>query len=81
MAYSLVSITTRPGARLGGNEAQRSCIVARRGAALLGVIVASLLSSLAGAGALVAVFFADGCRVVGLRGLNAHRRWRLSRVR
>ncbi|HNI76661.1 MAG TPA: MFS transporter, partial [Giesbergeria sp.] len=41
----------------GGNEAQRSRIVAwREAAALVGVVLASVLSSLAGVGALVAVF-------------------------
>ena len=58
LAYSLVSIAHQAwGALLGGNEAQRSRIVAwREAAALVGVVLASVLSSLAGVGALVAVF-------------------------
>ena len=58
LAYSLVSIAHQAwGALLGGNEAKRSRIVAwREAAALVGVVLASVLSSLAGVGALVAVF-------------------------
>jgi Na+/melibiose symporter-like transporter len=58
LAFSLVSIAHQAwGALLGGNEAQRSRIVAwREAAALAGVVLASLLSSLAGVTALVAVF-------------------------
>ena len=45
------------GARLGGNEAQRSRLVGwREGLGLLGVICASVLSATAGVGAMVAAF-------------------------
>jgi Na+/melibiose symporter-like transporter len=45
------------GARLGGNEAQRSRLVGwREGLGLLGVICASVLSAAAGVGAMVAAF-------------------------
>ncbi len=45
------------GARLGGNEAQRSHLVGwREGLGLLGVICASVLSATAGVGAMVAAF-------------------------
>ncbi len=60
LAYSQLSIAHQSwGARLGGNELQRSRIVAwREGAALVGVVLASLLPALAGLPAMVGVFAA-----------------------
>jgi GPH family glycoside/pentoside/hexuronide:cation symporter len=52
LAYSVVSVVHQSwGARLGGDEPQRARVVAwREGAALVGVLVASVLPSLAGLG-------------------------------
>jgi glycoside/pentoside/hexuronide:cation symporter, GPH family len=57
-AYSVVSVAHQSwGARLGGNEAQRSRVQAwREGLALVGVLVAAVLPTLAGLGASVAAF-------------------------
>ena len=65
-SYSLVSVIHQAwGARLGGDEPQRARIVAwREGLALAGVLVASVLPSVAGLGASAAVFAA--LLVVGL---------------
>ncbi len=59
-AYSQVSIAHQSwGARLGGGEVQRGRIVAwREGAALLGVVLASLLPSLLGIPVMLAAFAA-----------------------
>jgi Na+/melibiose symporter-like transporter len=58
LAYSVVTVMHQSwGARLGGNEPQRARVVAwREGAALIGVLVASVLPSLAGLGWTTAVF-------------------------
>ena len=58
LGYSVVSVIHQAwGARLGGNEAQRARIVAwREGLALAGVLVASVLPSLAGLGVTSLVF-------------------------
>ena len=58
LSYSIVSVIHQAwGARLGGNEAQRARIVAwREGLALIGVLVASVLPSLAGLSVTTAVF-------------------------
>ncbi|MCZ8092475.1 MAG: MFS transporter [Acidovorax sp.] len=58
LAYSQLSIAHQSwGARLGGDEVQRSRIVAwREGAALVGVVLASLLPALAGLPAMLGVF-------------------------
>jgi glycoside/pentoside/hexuronide:cation symporter, GPH family len=58
LAYSVVTVAHQAwGARLGGSEAQRARIVSwREGAALVGVLVASVLPSLAGLGAATAAF-------------------------
>lgn len=58
LAYSVLSVLHQAwGARLGGDEVQRARIVAwREGLALVGVLVASVLPSLAGLGATAAVF-------------------------
>jgi Na+/melibiose symporter-like transporter len=65
-AYSVASVAHQSwGARLGGNEAQRSCVVAwREGWALLGVLTAAVLPSTLGLSAMVG-FFAV-CLVLGL---------------
>ncbi len=57
-AYSVVSVAHQSwGARLGGNEAQRSRVVAwREGLALLGVLIAAVLPATLGLGATVSVF-------------------------
>jgi GPH family glycoside/pentoside/hexuronide:cation symporter len=57
-AYSVVSVAHQAwGARLGGNEAQRSRVVAwREGLALLGVLIAAVLPAALGLGATVSVF-------------------------
>ncbi len=57
-AYSVVSVAHQSwGARIGGNEAQRSRVQAwREGLALLGVLVAAVLPTAAGLGATVVVF-------------------------
>jgi Na+/melibiose symporter-like transporter len=58
LAYSVLSVLHQAwGARLGGDEAQRARIVAwREGASLVGVLLASVLPSLAGLGTTSAVF-------------------------
>ncbi len=58
LSYSIVSVIHQAwGARLGGDEAQRARIVAwREGLALLGVLVASVLPSLAGLSVTTMVF-------------------------
>ncbi len=58
VAYSVLSIAHQSwGARLGGNEAQRSRVVAwREGAGLVGVVVAAALPGWAGIDALLVVF-------------------------
>ncbi len=60
LGYSVVTVIHQAwGARLGGNEAQRARIVAwREGLALAGVLVASVLPSLAGLGVTAVVFAA-----------------------
>ena len=60
VSYSIVSVIHQAwGARLGGDEAQRARIVAwRESLALIGVLVASVLPSLAGLSATTAVFAA-----------------------
>ena len=60
IAYSVLSVAHQAwGARLGGDEAQRSRVVAwREGFALVGVLVASVLPSLAGLPGVVIVFAA-----------------------
>jgi glycoside/pentoside/hexuronide:cation symporter, GPH family len=60
VSYSIVSVIHQAwGARLGGDEAQRARIVAwREGLALLGVLVASVLPSLAGLSVTTLVFAA-----------------------
>ena len=60
LSYSLLSVLHQAwGARLGGGEGQRARIVSwREGLALLGVLVASVLPSVAGLGATAAVFAA-----------------------
>ncbi|WP_066271689.1 MFS transporter [Hydrogenophaga palleronii] len=57
-AYSVVAVAHQSwGARLGGNEAERSRVVAwREGLALLGVLIAAVLPGTAGLGATVLVF-------------------------
>jgi len=67
-AFSVVSVAHQAwGARLGGNEAQRSRVVAwREGLALLGVLLAAVLPTALGLGATVAAFallLALGCWV------------------
>ncbi|HET9977302.1 MAG TPA: MFS transporter [Burkholderiaceae bacterium] len=58
LAYSVLSVVHQAwGARLGGDAPQRARIVAwREGLALAGVLLASVLPSLAGLGAMSAVF-------------------------
>jgi len=58
LSYSTLTVIHQAwGARLGGNEAQRARIVAwREGLALAGVLVASVLPSVAGIGAMTVVF-------------------------
>lgn len=60
LGYSVVSVVHQAwGARLGGDEAQRARTVAwREGPALAGVLVASVLPSLAGLGVTASVFAA-----------------------
>ena len=60
LSYSVVSVVHQSwGARLGGDEAQRARIVAwREGLALVGVLVASVLPSVAGLSVTTAVFAA-----------------------
>lgn len=57
-AYSVVSVAHQSwGARLGGNEAQRSRVVAwREGLSLLGVLIAAVLPATLGLGATVSTF-------------------------
>jgi glycoside/pentoside/hexuronide:cation symporter, GPH family len=58
LAYSVLSVVHQSwGARLGGNAAQRTRVVAwREGLALAGVLIASVLPSVAGLGVTSAVF-------------------------
>nr|WP_235823574.1 MFS transporter [Azohydromonas sediminis] len=58
LAYSVLAVLHQAwGARLGGDAAQRARVVAwREGFALVGVLVASVLPTLAGMGAATAVF-------------------------
>lgn len=58
IAYSVISVAHQAwGARLGGNEAQRSRVVAwREGLALLGVLIAAVLPATLGLGATVSAF-------------------------
>jgi GPH family glycoside/pentoside/hexuronide:cation symporter len=58
LSYSVLSVLHQAwGARLGGDEGQRSRIVSwREGLALLGVLVASVLPAVAGLGVASAVF-------------------------
>jgi len=58
LSYSVITVTHQAwGARLGGDEAQRARIVAwREGPALCGVLVASVLPSVAGLGTTTLVF-------------------------
>ncbi|MEO8279217.1 MAG: MFS transporter [Ideonella sp.] len=60
LCYSIVSVVHQSwGARLGGDESQRASVVAwREGPALAGVLIASVLPSVAGLGATAAVFAA-----------------------
>ena len=70
LSYSVITVIHQAwGARLGGNEAQRARVVAwREGLALCGVLVASVLPSLAGLGATTLVFaFALAAGVFMLR--------------
>lgn len=68
LAYSVLSVLHQAwGARLGGGEGQRARIVSwREGLALLGVMVASVLPSLAGLGVATAVFAVALAAGVGL---------------
>ena len=88
LAYSQLSIAHQSwGARLGGDEALRSRIVAwREGAALVGVVLASLLPTLLGLPAMLGVFAATlvlGLVGLGLRapacGAGCRHAWRVSR--
>jgi GPH family glycoside/pentoside/hexuronide:cation symporter len=74
LAYSVLSVLHQAwGARLGGDEAQRARIVAWREAlALVGVLVASVLPSVAGLGATAGAF--AGLLAIGVIGL-----WRAPR--
>ncbi|MGQ3003326.1 MAG: MFS transporter [Hydrogenophaga sp.] len=58
IAYSVISVAHQAwGARLGGDEAQRSRVVAwREGLALLGVLIAAVLPATLGLGATVSAF-------------------------
>jgi Na+/melibiose symporter-like transporter len=70
LSYSVITVIHQAwGARLGGNEAQRARVVAwREGLALCGVLVASVLPSVAGLGATTLVFaFALAAGVFMLR--------------
>lgn len=60
IAYSVMSVAHQAwGARLGGDEAQRSRVVAwREGLALLGVLIAAVLPATLGLGATVSAFAA-----------------------
>lgn len=60
LAYSVVTVVHQSwGARLGGNEPQRARVVAwREGSALVGVLVASVLPSVAGLGWTTVLFAA-----------------------
>jgi glycoside/pentoside/hexuronide:cation symporter, GPH family len=71
LAYSVLSVVHQAwGARLGGDATQRTRIVAwREGLALAGVLVASVLPSIAGLGATSAVFAL--ALVAGLAWLRA----------
>jgi glycoside/pentoside/hexuronide:cation symporter, GPH family len=71
LAYSVLSVVHQSwGARLGGDAAQRTRVVAwREGLALVGVLTASVLPSVAGLGATSAVFAA--ALAVGLAWLVA----------
>ena len=78
LGYSGVAVVHQSwGARLGGNEAQRARVVAwREGAALIGVLVASLLPSLAGlqwTSALFAALLAAGVALLARAPRPAHR--------
>jgi Na+/melibiose symporter-like transporter len=68
LSYSIVSVIHQAwGARLGGDETQRARIVAwREGLALAGVLVASVLPSVAGLSATSAVFAAALCVAIAL---------------
>ncbi|HEY0818167.1 MAG TPA: MFS transporter [Rhizobacter sp.] len=68
LAYSVMSVVHQAwGARLGGNEAQRAGVVAwREGLALCGVLVASVLPSMAGLQASTVVFAAALCVALAL---------------
>ena len=74
LSYSVVSVVHQAwGARLGGDETQRARIVSwREGLALLGVLVASVLPSVAGLSVAGAVF--SGALLVGVWAL-----WRAPR--
>jgi Na+/melibiose symporter-like transporter len=70
LSYSVITVIHQAwGARLGGDEAQRARVVAwREGLALCGVLVASVLPSVAGLGATTLVFaFALAAGVFMLR--------------
>ena len=70
LSYSVITVIHQAwGARLGGDEAQRASVVAwREGLALCGVLVASVLPSVAGLGATTLVFaFALAAGVFMLR--------------
>jgi GPH family glycoside/pentoside/hexuronide:cation symporter len=70
LSYSVITVIHQAwGARLGGDEAQRARVVAwREGMALCGVLVASVLPSVAGLGATTLVFaFALAAGVFMLR--------------
>jgi glycoside/pentoside/hexuronide:cation symporter, GPH family len=70
LAYSVLSVVHQSwGARLGGDAAARTRVVAwREGLALTGVLIASVLPSLAGLGATSALFaLALGLGLLGLR--------------
>ncbi|MBC7957908.1 MAG: MFS transporter [Cytophagales bacterium] len=68
VSYSVITVIHQAwGARLGGDEAQRARIVAwREGLALCGVLVASVLPSVAGLGATTVVFALTLALGVGL---------------
>jgi GPH family glycoside/pentoside/hexuronide:cation symporter len=68
LSYSVLSVLHQAwGARLGGDAGQRARIVSwREGLALLGVLVASVLPSVAGLSATTAVFAVSLCVAVAL---------------
>jgi GPH family glycoside/pentoside/hexuronide:cation symporter len=68
LAYSVMSVVHQAwGARLGGNEAQRAGVVAwREGLALCGVLVASVLPSMAGLQASTVLFAVALCVALAL---------------